>query len=127
MIDGSYDGDLSDSKDWIRFTLQDTDLEDLLLSDMEINSVLTLNNDDKHLAAAKLAKGLASKFSLLANKKIGPLTIDYTSTVKFYLDLAESLLAEVSTAETAPDEEMSDYDNIFSTDTHAYGSSEENQ
>jgi hypothetical protein len=119
MIDGSYDGDLSDSKDWIRFTLQDTDLEDLLLSDMEINSVLTLNNDDKHRAAAKLAKGLASKFSLLANKKIGPLTIDYTSTVKFYLDLAESLLAEVSTAETAPDEEMSDYDNIFSTDTHA--------
>ena len=125
MIDGSYDGDLCDSKDWIRFTLQDTVLDDLLLSDMEINSVITLNNDDKYLAAAKLAKGLASKFSLLANRKVGPLSIDYTSTVKFYTDLANELLSEASTAATAPDEEMSDYDNIFSLDTHAYDEDED--
>ena len=43
MVD-SYDGDLSDSKDWIRFTLQDTDSTDFILSDTEINSALDLRD-----------------------------------------------------------------------------------
>ena len=123
MVD-SYDGDLSDSKDWIRFTLQDTDSTDFILSDTEINSALDLYSDDKYRAAIMLARGLAAKFSMMGNRRIGPLSIDYSGTVNFYKGLADRLEREVSVAFAAPDEEMSDYDNIFSLDTHAPDSSD---
>jgi hypothetical protein len=121
MVD-SYGGDLSDSKDWIRFTLQDTDSTDFILSDTEINSALGLYSDDKYQAAIMLARGLAAKFSMMGNRRIGPLSIDYSGTVNFYNGLADRLESETSVITAAPDEEMSDYDNIFSLDTHSPGS-----
>jgi len=121
MVD-SYDGDLSDSKDWIRFTLQDTDSTDFILSDTEINSALDLYSDDKYQAVIMLARGLAAKFSMMGNRRIGPLSIDYSGTVNFYNGLADRLESEASVITAAPDEEMSDYDNIFSLDTHSPGS-----
>lgn len=124
MVDSEYEGDLSDSKDWIRFTLQDTDSTDFILSDTEINSALDLYSDDKYRAAIMLARGLAAKFSMMGNRRIGPLSIDYSGTVNFYNGLADRLEREVSVAFAAPDEEMSDYDNIFTLDTHAPGSSD---
>lgn len=90
----SYTGNPADSeKDAVRFLIGDTDTTDQLLSDEEINYVITEAGDSRYQAAHDAAYAIASKFSRMAqSKSVGDLSISYADRAQAYFALANELL-----------------------------------
>lgn len=90
----TYSGDPSSSnKDAIRFLAQDTDVTTagvVRLQDEEINWVLT-QQSNLFLAAAECVDIIATYWAKIQNTRIGPLNIQRSQVVPFYISLAESL------------------------------------
>jgi len=88
----SYSGNPSDSPlDSVRFLIQDTDEDDKLLNDAEIQFMLDSENGDIYFASYKLAETLAGKFSRLVSQTIGDYSISYSDLSEKYLALARKL------------------------------------
>ena len=85
----STDPSVSDV-DKVRFALQDTDIDDPLLSDAEIQFAID-TSDGVDAAAATCAKAIAFKFARKANMALGSLRIDYSSRADLYSRLAAQL------------------------------------
>lgn len=94
--DWTYSGNPADSDlDAVRFILGDTDIDNPLLNDSEINYLIA-NNAGVGKAASQGARTIASQFGSKANKTVGDLSIRYNDRREFYLGLAENLEAEVA-------------------------------
>lgn len=85
----SYSGDPSTSKlDAVRFYLQDTDVEEPIMTDEDILFLL-VNEENPQNAAIKGLKTLVTKYSMLADRTIGDTSIKYTQKLS---DLSELIV-----------------------------------
>jgi hypothetical protein len=88
----SYDPSTS-SKDAVRFLCQDTDVVTngaARLCDEEINYILSLQSN-VFLAAAQCAEDIAAYWAKTQTTHIGPLSVEHSQAVPFYLQLAARL------------------------------------
>lgn len=89
----TYSGDPSSSqRDSIRFVIGDTDVNDQLLTDAEIDYMIATYGVSRH-AASESARAIAAKFARLMNRSIGGLSADFSAKYRQYLELADKLEA----------------------------------
>lgn len=89
----TYSGDPSASMlDAVRFHIGDTDTNDQLLSNEEIQYHIT-EQVTLLRAASESARAVAAKFARLMNRSIGGLSADFSSKYRQYLELSDNLLA----------------------------------
>lgn len=98
----TYDPVVGTSKDKIRLLIGDTDEDNPILQDEEIDLFVTLASGSVNRAAAHAARGIASRLSQKANKSVGDLRIFYSDRTTSYLDLACKLDAQADRAPTSP-------------------------
>lgn len=133
----TYGGDPGDNnKDYVRFRIGDTDSNDELLSDEEINAMLS-QFGDKRLAAASAAEAIAAKFSRRVDTRMGKLSQQWSDLVAHYHALAKKLRKEFAIHGAAPwagsisesdkDSERDDTDRVepaFSVGMHDFAENE---
>jgi hypothetical protein len=90
----TYSGDPSTSdKDKVRFLVGDTDTDDQLLNDAEINYCISQAGGSIYQSAHDAAYAVAGKFSRMAtSKSVGDMSLSYSDRAKAYFDLANELL-----------------------------------
>lgn len=93
----SYSPSLTTNADKVRLLIGDTNGDDILLQNEEINYFLGLNPNPTK-AAVLAARAVASKFSRLADTTIETVSVRYSQKAKQYLDLASSLEMQASSA-----------------------------
>lgn len=95
--DRTYSGDPATSElDAARFLVGDTDIDNLVLSDSEVDFLLA-NNNDLYSAASEYATTLGAHFGRKADKSVGDLSIRYSDRRDHYLELADKLADEAGT------------------------------
>lgn len=98
----TYSGNPSNSaRDEIRFLVGDTDTTDQQVTDEEI-AYAAANEANNQLAAARIARALAAKYSRKADKSVGDLSISYSQMAKSFWDLATKLESSGSISGAAP-------------------------
>jgi len=97
----SYNTSLATDKDKVRFYIGDTDTNDQLLQDEEINFLLA-EMSNVLLAAAHAAKAIAAKFSRQADKAVGDLRISLSQKARAYMSLAADLEKRALTSSAYP-------------------------
>ena len=98
----SYSGNPSSSeRDAVRFLVGDTDTNDQLLSNEEID-YLTTQHGSVHRIASESARAIAAKFARLMNRSIGGLSADFSAKYRQYLELADNLLEKDEIAPVSP-------------------------
>lgn len=87
----SYSGDPSTSPlDYYRFTIGDTDEDNQLFQDEEIEYVISSNNENSTYILYSLYSTLANKFSMSATKKtLGPQSVDYSERQRYWMERAK--------------------------------------
>lgn len=86
----SYSGDPENSDlDKVRFLISDTDEDDQLLQDAEIEHALSTNNDDVYNAAALCCEVIHRKFLRQVDYRLGPLAVSASQRADAYAKLAE--------------------------------------
>tara|TARA_A100001515_G_scaffold67655_3_gene53806 strand:- start:1513 stop:1956 length:444 start_codon:yes stop_codon:yes gene_type:complete len=92
----SYSGDPSSSdRDKVRFLVFDTDTNDQLLSNEELDWLLS-QNSNIYMAAATAAEAIAAKFAKDISRSVVGISATPGGRADFYLELAERLRAQVS-------------------------------
>jgi hypothetical protein len=90
-------------KDTVRFFVGDTDERDPLLSDAEINYLLSIYPSGGVLnASIRACEMIAMKFSRMANEAVGSVRIDYNQKYKAYIDMKTALIARIATETISP-------------------------
>ena len=90
----TYSGDPGTStKDSVRFLIGDTDSNDQVVTDEEINWALTVVDGSIYQAAHDLCVSLAAKFARLAtSKSVGDLSLSYSDRSSAFYSLADRIL-----------------------------------
>lgn len=90
----TYTGDPAHSdRDRVRFLIGDTDTNDQLLNDAEIDWILTEAGDSIYQAAHDACHTIASKFARLAtSKSVGDLSLSYQDRAQAFYALADRLM-----------------------------------
>ncbi len=83
--------------DAVRFTLQDTDEDNVLLWDQEINYLLSQTNDNTIRASILGARAIMAKFARMADREqAGKYQVYYTDKVGQYQTIIDSLEDQLS-------------------------------
>ena len=94
----SYSGDpASSDRDRVRFLIFDTDTNEQLLNNEEIDWLLT-EQSNVYMAAANGAEAIAAKFARDINRSVIGISASPGGRAQFYLDLAEKLRAQTATS-----------------------------
>jgi hypothetical protein len=127
----SYSGDPSTSvRNYVRFLISDTDTNNQLFSDEELNYVVSEWNNDAYGAARECAEILIARFAREADsssKSVGDISVSesYASKIQHYKDLANSILmrqmrksppsiwANAQSLQSTADREVIDYNTDF--------------
>ncbi len=98
VSDWTYSGDPASSPmNEVRFLVQDTDSDNRLIADSEINYAVALvygSNppaNGNYLPAAYVADAVAARYAHVADKAVGDLHISYSQRWKNYKELAAKL------------------------------------
>lgn len=95
----SYSGDPSTTpKDKVRFLIGDTEQNDPLLQDEEINFALTLTSDDAAKAAVKCCEAALAKVSKSVDYEIGPESVKASQRAEGLKDLLRRLKGSVTSS-----------------------------
>lgn len=87
----TYSGDPANSdRDAVRFLVQDTDTNDQLVTDEEIDWLLS-QTSGVYSAATEAAKAIAASFARLADTDIESVSVKYSQKQKQYLQLSARL------------------------------------
>lgn len=98
----TYSGDPNDSaRDAVRFLIGDTDTTDQLISDEEVDYLVTLHGTLSR-ASSEAARAIAAKFARLMNRSIGGLSADFSQKYRHYMELAESLITNEEAFPVSP-------------------------
>lgn len=98
----TYGGDPgANDRDWVRFRIGDTDTTDQQMTDEEIAALLA-EYTSKQAAAVVAVEALIAKFSRLASKSVGDLSIQYNQRLENYQSLAERLRREQAIRAASP-------------------------
>jgi hypothetical protein len=85
-----YNPSLTTDRDKVRFLIGDTDENEPLLQDEEIDFLLS-ENTDIYLAASSAAESISAKFARQSDKSIGDAHTTYSQKAEAYHRLAERL------------------------------------
>ena len=98
MATWTYSGDpASSNKDAVRWLIGDTNTNDQLACDEEINYALAETNDDVYLASAMVANSIAGKFARDAESAIDSVRVSLQQRYQQYSALASKLLNDRKT------------------------------
>jgi hypothetical protein len=99
----SYDNSAlaTSDKDVVRLIIGDTDTNDQLLANEEINYFLTLHGTVVR-AASESARAIAAKFARLMSRSVGGLQADFAAKYRQYLELANNLLQNEEISPVSP-------------------------
>jgi len=99
----SYDNTVlaTSSKDAVRLIIGDTDSNDQLLADEEINYYITKQGTVVR-AASESARAVAAKYARLMSRSIGGLQADFSAKYRQYLELANDLARNEEVDPVAP-------------------------
>lgn len=132
----SYSGDPSTStKNYVRFLINDTNTNDQLFSDEELNYVISEWNNDAYDAARECAEILIARFAREADsisKSVGDISVSesYAQKITHYKELANSILmrkmrkspprpwANADTLKSTDDRQVTDYNTDFHVGIH---------
>ncbi len=134
----SYTGDpTSSNRDQVRFLIQDTDSEDQLLQDGEVDFLL-LEHPAPQRAAVRACEILMIKFAREVDSSVGSVREACSQRHKQYTELLKTLKRRASIANVAPlaggidqlDKDVQERDTnrvrpFFERDTHDFGSQED--
>lgn len=87
--------------DAIRLLIGDTDSTDQLITDTEIQYLLT-RHGSVNRTASEACRAIAAKFARLMNRSIGGLSADFSQKYHQYMALADSLLTKEETEPVSP-------------------------
>jgi len=95
----TYDSDLPTDKDRVRFLIGDTDANDPIMQDGEINYVLTVHANVNRAAAA-CCRAIAAKLrrELTLNPAAGSISLDPQKQADGFIDLANELEQQALTS-----------------------------
>ena len=96
----TYGGDLTTDKDWIRFTIGDTDVNSPLLYDEEITALLL--NASKTKVAITSMEAILGKLSRECNYKIGPEAVSASDRYKQYQEFYQKTKATLVQSKLVP-------------------------
>ena len=85
---------------WVRWRVGDTDTDDQLLDDDEIQAAID-NEGNKELGAAVTAEVLGAHFARKVDKSVGKLRLAMAQASEHYFTLADRLRTEVNMRATA--------------------------
>lgn len=98
----TYSGNPSTSDvDAIRFVIGDTDTNDQLISNEEIQYMIDTYGASRH-AASESCRAIAAKFARLMDRSIGGLSADFSAKYRQYLELADKLEASEELVPVGP-------------------------
>lgn len=89
----TYDPTLPTNIHKVRYLVGDTDINDLMLQDGEIEWLLTIENDDVFLAAARACETIAARFARDVNYRFSTMWQDSSDAFEHYMALADKLRA----------------------------------
>ncbi|SRR6266540_999419 len=92
----TYDENLAEPRDQVRFRIGDTKAIDPQLQDEEIDFLLGANADNVLQVAILAVRGILARYSRGADKWVGDLKILYSQRVKNYQALLEQLESEIA-------------------------------
>lgn len=99
----NYSGDPETSpKDYVRFLIGDTDREEPLLDDQEINVFLANYNNGVIMSAIRCCEAIAAKFSRRVNESVGRVKMDFSQAAKAYRDMAMDLRRRLAIEDCKP-------------------------
>lgn len=87
---------------YVRWLIGDTDTDDELLQDAQINFFLTQNSDNIYYAGAAAAEAIAAKFARETDKAAGVLRVNAGQKHTHYLSLASQLRKQAMMGSVAP-------------------------
>lgn len=93
-----HDNPKGRTEDAVRFELGDTQEDNYLISDAEIEYALDAESDNVLLAAARLAEGLAARFARRENVRYSGFTTEHGSLQAHFNKLAKDLRQRVATS-----------------------------
>jgi hypothetical protein len=92
----------SSPKDLVRFLIGDTDKEEPLLHDAEINSLLKSYNGSTFMTAIRCCETLAAKFSRRVDESVGQVKMTFSQAAKSYRDMAIDLRRRMAIETVSP-------------------------
>lgn len=78
-------------RDAVRSLVGDTNSDDPLLQDSEIDFFVTDSSNDVYSAGAKAARAIAAQFSRIGNTRFDSVQIDFSQQRQHFLELAQRL------------------------------------
>ena len=98
----TYSGNPADSTlDAIRFIIGDTDTNDQLLNDAEIEYFI-VQHSTVNRTASEAARAVSAKFARLMSRSIGGLQADFAAKYRQYAELADDLITKEETEPVSP-------------------------
>lgn len=98
----TYSGDPSSSdRDQVRFIIQDTDSDDQLLQDEELDYLLT-EEGNVTSASIRAAEILMAKFSRMCDEKVGQVSVSYSQKAEQYKRLVDQLKRRAAIKNVTP-------------------------
>lgn len=97
----SYDP-LSTPKDYVRFLLGDTNEDDKIFFDPEINALLSFSNQDPLSAAIRGCEQVIAKFSRSVDESVGSVSISFSQRLANYKALKATLMQRQAMEDIRP-------------------------
>lgn len=94
----TYDNSLSTARDKVRFLCGDSDPDNKLFDDGEVDGMLSLQSNNIYRAAAGLANSLASRYAGMTSISVDGLSVSGSDKAAQYRTLAASLIEQGSQA-----------------------------
>lgn len=91
----------SSTRDQLRFLIQDTDIQDQLLSDGELDYLLT-SEGSALSAAARAAEILVARFSKEMDEKVGGVSVNFSQRAESYRKLMADLKRRIALKSAMP-------------------------
>lgn len=101
----TYSADLSNELDWIRFTIGDTDEVEPLMSDAEIQSLLTLKGSKEQAALSCMEHILLLFAKDGVNYRIGSTSVNTTDRYKAYKAMYDDYSDKLKAGNMLPQQE----------------------
>lgn len=101
----SYVGPASSAKDQVRFLIGDTTgtpVSMQILSDEEIEWLLSQYNDSPIQAAIRACETVIAKFSRMSDETVGSISIRFSQRAQGYRDLIADLKTRIATEDCTP-------------------------
>lgn len=92
----------NDTRDAVRLLIGDTDSDDPLLFDAEVEFYLAENGDNKYRAAMEACKAIAAKLTRRPDYMVGRTLVSYKQRAQDYLKLAETMKQKFLASSVAP-------------------------